>query len=139
MCVSLLMGCTNESVPPVKQQEIYHCYRQTAWDSLQIAETLVGKWQWEYEDCAWTSGGSDRRYAGLNIEFNSDGTLDVYQNKAFIQTSNWQINLEDSDLYGLQLDPAVGQLYGRILICGNSLEFNDSYIDACDNYFKRIK
>jgi len=47
---------------------------------------------------------------------------------------------KDGELYGLELDSSITTLlYGRILTCGEILEFNNSYIDGSDNYFKRIE
>ena len=73
----------------------------------------------------------------MTVEFKSDSTLEVKVNGATTQSSTWEIvNLGDSQ-FEINADPVVPQLHGRILFCEDRVLFYDSYIDGCDNYFKR--
>ena len=74
----------------------------------------------------------------MTIEFKSNSTLDVKENGQITQSSNWKVVNSDADLFAIDVDPPVIQLYGRILFCEKRVKFNNSYIDGNDNYF-RIK
>ena len=57
-----------------------------------------------------------------------------------MSSTKWTVITEDTKFYGIELDSNVIQLLsGRIFICGEIVEFNDSYLDGCDEYFKKIK
>jgi hypothetical protein len=109
-----------------------------SWDSLTTHNALIGEWEWEYISCYWNpDGGNDSDHKGLTIEFKSDQSLIVTEKGEVTQTSSWEVGDGDLDLYEIYVDPSVIQLHGRILICDEWLEFNDSYIDGCDNYFRK--
>jgi len=119
---------------------MWDCHHETSWDSLKTNFTLIGEWEWEYIGCYWfPEGANDEEFKGLTIEFKSDNTLDVKENGQITQTSNWKVVDGDLDLFAIDVEPTVNQLYGRILFCDDRVEFNHSYIDGCDNYFKRKK
>lgn len=107
------------------------------WDSINTKTTLIGEWEWEHISCL--EYVSDDQYEGLTIEFKQDNTLDVKVNGQITQTSNWKVVIGDSDLFAIDVEPRVTQLYGRILFCEDWVQFNYSYIDVCNNYFKRKK
>ena len=108
------------------------------WDLSKITNSLIGKWDWKYIGCSFSSEvDNDDEFKGLKIEFKSDNTLKVEENGAIIQTSSWKVVNGDSDLFEIEADPSVDQLFGRILFCDKRLKFNDSYRDGCDNYFER--
>jgi len=137
---NILFSCNKDENPPILQGEMWDCHHERTWDSLKTKNTLIGKWEWEYVGCFWSpEDDNENEFKGLTIEFKSDNTLDVKESGNIIQTSNWKVVSGDADLFALDVDPIVTQLYGRILFCGQRLEFNDSYIDGCDNYFKRIE
>lgn len=134
----ILITCNKEETPPINQAEMWDCHHKTEWDSLKTKERLIGTWDWEYIGCYWnTEDANDDSFKGMTIEFKSDSTLIVRENGQMTQTSRWVVVDEDADLYSIEVDPTVIQLYGRILFCEKIVEFNDSYIDGCDNYFKR--
>lgn len=119
---------------------MWDCHRQMIWDSLKTKDALIGEWEWEYIACAWSpKGPNDDEYKGLTIEFKSDYTLNVKENGQTTQTSKWKVVDGDIGLFVLSVDPGVDQLPGRILLCGERVVFNFSYIDLCDNYFRRKK
>jgi len=134
----LLLSCNKEENPPVSQGDMWDCYHELTWDTINTKETLIGEWEWEYIGCFWNpEDANDDEFKGMTIEFKSDNTLEVKDNGQITQTSNWKVVNGDADLFALDVDPTVTQLYGRILFCDKRVEFNDSYIDGCDNYFKR--
>ncbi len=117
---------------------MWDCHHETSWDSLKTNLTLIGEWEWEFTGCYRSpEGATNEEFKGLTIEFKSDNTLEVKENEQITQISNWKVAEGDADLFAIDVEPSVIQLYGRILFCGERVEFNDSYIDGCDNYFKR--
>jgi hypothetical protein len=134
----ILFSCTKDVKPPISQGDIWDCHHKKMWDSLNTKNTLIGEWDWEYIACYWNpEDANDTDFKGLSIEFKSDNTLDLKENGKTIQTSTWKVVDGDADLFAIDVYPNVTQLYGRILFCENRVEFNDSFIDGCDNYFKR--
>ncbi len=134
----LLIACNKEENPPINQGDMWDCHHEMTWDSLITRESLIGEWEWEYIGCYWNpEDANDDEFNGMTIEFKEDNTLDVKENGVITQTSNWEIVNGDADLFSIDVDPTVTQLYGRILFCNERVEFNQSYIDGCDNYFKR--
>jgi len=132
----ILFACNKNS--PISQTDIWDCHQKTSWDSLKINNTLIGKWEWKFIGCFWNpEDDNDDEFKGLTIEFKSDNTLNVVENGQTIQTSNWKVVNGASDLFAIDVAPRVAQLYGRILFCDDRVEFNNSYIDGCDNYFER--
>lgn len=141
LTISILsIACNKEENPPISRGDIWECHHERTWDSLSTKEALIGEWEWEYVRCFWSPDDANgNEFDGLTIEFKQDNTLDVKENGQITQTSNWKVVDGDADLFAIDADPAVAQLYGRILFCEDRVEFNDSYIDGCDNYFKRRK
>ena len=131
-----LFACNKDENSPICQGDMWECHHEMTWDSLKTRNTLIGEWEWEYIRCFWNSV-NDNEFKGMTIEFKPDGTLDVKENEQITQTSNWKVVEGDADLFAVDVGPSVNQLYGRILFCDERVEFNDSYIDGCDNYFKR--
>jgi len=137
LVISIIIFSCNKN-PPINQREIWDCHQEITWDSLKTKNTLIGKWEWEYISCYWNpEDANDSRFKGLTIEFKSDSTLDVKESGQIIQTSIWKVVNGGVDLFAIDVEPTVIQLYGRILFCEERVEFNHSYIDGCDNYFKR--
>ena len=123
---------------PIDQSYIWNCHHEISWDLITTSNNLIGDWEWEYIECYSNIEDANKFvYKGLLIEFKSDNTLDVKVSGQIIQTSNWKLVHGDADLFAIDVDPRVPQLYGRILFCNDRVEFNDSYIDGCDNYFTR--
>ena len=132
------VACNEDEDLFMKEADMWNCHHEKTWDESSTTAALVGVWDWEYGGC-YEGPSDDKKFKGLTIEFKSDNTLEVIENGKLIQTSNWQVVDGDADLYALDVDPRVNQLYGRILLCGDRVEFNASYRDGCDDYFKRKK
>ncbi len=137
-----IISCDKEELSnrPMSQAAIWDCYNKSSWNDTQIREELIGQWRWIYTENFWVpEEGRNTENEKMEIAFFRDSTLLVTLNDKAIFTTGWKVVPEDGDLYGLALDSAFSQLYGRILICADIVEFNNSYIDGSDNYFKRIK
>jgi len=137
-----LFSCDKEEYPerPISELEIWNCYSQSVWDNNKINNELIGKWQWVYSINYWNPDkGWNTENENTMIEFFNDSTLNLIVNNEIINTAKWTIAIKDVQLYGLVLDVSISQLYGRIIICEDILEFNNSYIDGSDNYFIKIK
>ncbi len=138
------ISCTKENDPLVKQEppitlpNMLACHRTTSWDSLTVHTKLLGKWEWEYIQCYWNpEDGNYKDFQGLSIEFKPDNTLEVKVNGQTTQTPKWEVVKLNDGNYSIHVNPVVLQLPGRILFCTERVLFNDSYVDGCDNYFKK--
>jgi hypothetical protein len=137
----LLLGffsCNKAEKPPIKKDKIWDCHHEETWDAFKIKNSLIGEWEWEFISC-WANqeDANSNEFIGLTIEFKSDSTLLVKEDGQLAQTSNWKVVEGDGDLFAIEATPSIRQLNGRILIGDDRVLFNDSYIDGCDNYFKR--
>ena len=140
--VLTIASCIKEEIleRPLSQLNIWNCYNQTTWNNNKITNELIGRWIWIYSENSWhPDEGWETENENTVIEFINDSTLNVSVDDEIVNTAHWTLEIKDTDLYGLVLDKSISQLYGRILICGEIIEFNNSYIDGSDNYFKRIK
>ena len=137
-----IFSCDKEDITsrPMSQSEIWTCYNQIDWNDNKIRDELIGKWKWIYTESYWApEKGRNTENENTQIEFFNDSTLHVLVGGEIKNTTKWTFIPKDGELYGLELDSSVSQLYGRILICGEIIEFNNSYIDGSDNYFERIE
>lgn len=133
-----LIACDKEVNPPISQGQMWDCHLEMAWDSTTMKENLMGEWDWKYIGCFWNpEDANDDEFKSLSIEFKSNKTLDVKENGQVIQVSNWNVAYVEADLMAIDVDPRVAQLEGLILLCDEWLEFNNGYIDGCNNYFIR--
>ena len=136
------ISCDKEDIyeRPMSQTDIWNCYNDSEWSDVKIRDALIGKWKWTYSQNYWAQNeGWNTEKENTVIEFFNDSTLQISENGELIGTTNWTVNPKDGELYGLELDSTLTTLlYGRILICGETLEFNNSYIDGIDNYFNKI-
>lgn len=141
--VFFILSCDKENTPqaPISQTDIWGCYNESKWTELRISNELIGKWKWVYSVNYWTPDeGWNTESENTLIEFSNDSTLNIIVNGEPESTTKWMITPKDGELYGLALDSSITTLlHGRILICGQIVEFNNSYIDGSDNYFKRIE
>lgn len=141
----LIFSCKKEKEEeiikkPPTQMELWNCHTQTVWHKQNTFDELVGKWKWFYTENFWESnGGMNTENENTIIEFRQDSVLNVIVNGNLVGTTNWIIIQTDPPLFGLAMDSAIYQLHGRILFCDDLVEFNDSYIDGDDNYFRRIE
>jgi len=134
----LSFACNKGENPPISQADISDCHHEMTWDSLKISNALIGEWEWEYISCFNNpEGANGDEFKGLTIEFKSGNTLNVKENGQTTQTSNWVVVNGGTNWFSIDVDPNVSQLHGQILLCEEIVEFNESYIDVCDNYFKR--
>ncbi len=136
----LVLSCEKKDKPPFSQDEIWKCHQNSEWNEIKLKNALVGLWNWEYVALSWTP--ENNQYVTdqeLTIEFKSDSSLIVKQHGNIIQLATWKIVGGDPDLFSLEDDPNVSQLFGRVILCNDIVEFYGSYADISDNYFRRIK
>jgi len=141
--VFTIISCDKEDISqrPMSQTNIWNCYNDSEWTNLKIRDELIGSWKWIYSESYLAQDkGRNTENENTLIEFFNDSTLNVIVDGELKNTTKWIVTSKDGDLYGLKLDSSVTSLlYGRILICGEIVEFNNSYIDGSDNYFERIE
>ena len=134
----LLISCKKEEPISYNQTDMWNCHHEGTWNAASTRIVLLGEWELEYVICGGRGGitGGEPQ-VDLTIEFKSDNTLTVTLNRTITQTASWKVVEGDADLYELDVEPFVSEIHGRILFCGSTVEFNDSYLDGCDNYFSR--
>lgn len=146
LVLAVQISCTKDKVtetivkqePPITLGNMLECHRMSSWDSLTVQNKLLGKWEWEYIQCYWSpERGNYKDFQGLQVEFKSNNTLQVKVNGQTSQTSEWDVVKLNDGNYSIRVNPIVLQLPGRILFCDERVLFNDSYVDGCDNYFKK--
>lgn len=137
ICLLLFNACCKEKPHvPIYLNDIYQCYNSATWDSLKVKNAVIGEWNWEYISCE--NGGNNSQFKGLSIEFKPNMDLNIKQNGKIIQTSKWLLTKGNDDFhYGINAFPLVDPMYGTFLICNDIIEYNLSYVDGCDNYFRR--
>lgn len=136
----LLFSCDKNHVddPPFSISELASCYRDSVWNESKISNELIGTWHWEYVSCFWSPDQAKNVIdSNLTIEFRADSTLLMKRSGKLLQTSTWEVVEGDLDLFSIEEEPFIDLLFGRMLICDDKLIFNGSYIDFCDNYFRR--
>lgn len=135
-----LLACDEEESSPFNQSEIWACHHKLVWDSLRTKDSLIGEWEWEYGACPRTSKDAPvYNFDGLSIKFKLDNSVTVKENGKLTQTAKWKVVKGDADLFAIEVSPPVRQLHGRILFFEERVEFNNSIVNGCDNYFKRKK
>ncbi len=140
LIVFLIFSCDKNEIadPPFSLGEMWICYNDSVWNDSKIRNELIGTWQWEYVSCFWRPDQAKNVIdSNLTIDFKIDSFLVIKQFDQIIQTSRWEIVDGDADLFSIKDEPSSNLLFGRILICDDKLIFNGSYIDICDNYFRR--
>ena len=142
----LVTGCHKDSEnnplnKPPTQMELWECHTQTIWHEETVFNALVGKWKWFYtQSYGLEETGRNTESENTVIEFQKDSVINVIVDGKLEASTNWGVTLTDPPLFGLTTGTIISQLlYGRILFCDDLVEFNDSYIDGDDNYFKRIE
>jgi hypothetical protein len=141
MSISLL-SCKKEdpSINIPDQEKMWDCHHQNDWNSSKIINAFSGKWKWVFTQNYWQPiTGRNTENENIEIEFVNDSVLNIIQNGIISISTKWEIVPVDGDLFGLSSDSSISFLYGRILICGNTLEFNNTYLDGDDNYFLRTE
>ena len=126
---------------PINQATMFNCHNKQQWNETSVANALIGKWKWIYSESYWALGdGKSTESRNIMLEFFSYSTMRLTEDGTLNGEAKWIVGIKDVDSYGIGLDTAItGLVHGRIFFCGNLVEFNNSYIDGSDNYFKRIE
>lgn len=125
--------------PPIALDSILTCYKQRKPDSADIRNSLLGKWQWTFIKCYWNpENANSEDYKTHSIEFKQNDSVEVKVNGQLTQKSSWKLTKLNDGYYKLSMNPIVVLLPGKVLFCGDQVLFYDSYVDGCDNYFKRL-
>ena len=128
-----------QPLPPLSLDSMLLCHNRTTWDSTTIHSALTGKWQWKYISCYWNpESANDQAFKDLTVEFNADNTLEVKVAGQVTQQALWRIERMNDGYFKIVTHPLVVQLPGRIMFCGPYVLFYDSYVDGCDNYFRKL-
>lgn len=118
--------------------DIWKCHQDQEWSASKVARCLYGKWKWQSVVYYWEEGTDNSKHLGLSITFKRNHQLEVCQDGDVITTAIWSVKkLEnwDEDSYELVVEPSVGYLHGVILICDNTVMFNDTPLDGAGHTF----
>lgn len=129
-----LFSCETEE-PSALIPDLSDCHAKKNWKSDEIEDALIGEWNWEDSYCYSNPAGEDD--AGLRIRFNSDNSLDLFENGQLTQSLSWQVLDEGNETFRLNVSPSIFQLEGYIFLCDDQVSFNSSFIDLCDTYYRR--
>ncbi|WP_373521642.1 hypothetical protein [Aquiflexum sp.] len=110
--------------------------------SLSHLQTeLLGTWEWQFIMCCPESNEGMKKdsnaYLGTKITFFNDGT-GKKEDKSGIEDFSWSLKTVDTNYFGIDSDPVLHSIFGRLFICNDNLWANDSYRDGADNYFNKI-
>lgn len=143
MLIFLMISCTKKETAqrPMSQTDIVNCYQDMEWSRLGIRNTLIGNWRWIYNESYWSYGeGTNTENKNTLIELSNDSILTVFVDGEPKNTTRWTIEKNSGNSFFVELDSFVTTLLvGRILICGDIVEFNNSFVDGDDNYFQKIE
>jgi len=115
-------------------KELWECNARQNLDSAKLTNELIGTWIWTYHYDE--IGGTIIANKDVKVTF-STGTFKVFENSVIITQGSWSIrNATSIELY-LEMSNPSDYLGGRILLCGNQVMFNGSYVDGPDNLFTR--
>jgi hypothetical protein len=130
MICLLLISCTKE----IDMDAYWQCHHSQNPDSASITAKLPGSWNWKKQNCFW---GNKARKADKNVTvtFYANADYTVTENSAILAMGTWRLKKVDVNLWEFDLSTPSEYLYGRILLCGNEVLLNQSYIDGCDNLF----
>ena len=134
------MSCTNIVVESDFDEGSY--WRSThlqAWDSTEIVRELRGEWNWVYTqcgECLQDPPGRSTIAEEVSVRF-SWASVELIRKGKVVQSSAWTVVKRDGDLFGLAVNPPIGQLHGRILLKNENVCFCNSYVDGSDNFFIR--
>lgn len=109
-----------------------------SWDSTSTANQLIGSWKWVYYECCveGTLGAEDKTDEEFIVKINRT-KIQVYQKDELVKSTDWFLEIEDGNFYGINTQSDISQISGRILFSGDRILFQNSYIDGADNYFIR--
>ena len=116
-------------------QRLWDCNASQHFDSTKLATSMLGSWQWT-ESFSESIIKADKN---IKVVFTSSGTFTVTEDASVKTQGKWGLKIVDSGILGLTMDNSSEFLYGRILLCGDKILFNDSYRDGGDNLFTRVK
>lgn len=125
--------------PPKTLADMLSCHNSVGWDSLEVNNKLIGRWEWQHIRCyANPEAANNNDFAGLQVEFKADNTLQIKENGVITQTSSWQVAPSSDGFYKINTTPYAILLPGKIVFCDTLAMFYDTYVDGCDNYFKQV-
>ncbi len=142
--VLLLTGCLkqnyHEDHRPISQSAMTECHHRVDWDEEKLQSALQGRWRWIYTEGYWSpENGHGTLNENKVICFRSDTTLAVFVDGQLQFSDHYALYKHKDGYFGIEPGLNVPELYGRILLCNNTLEFHDSYRDGIDNYFEKLE
>jgi hypothetical protein len=135
LAIALLPACQKERPPSLSNMN--DCHEPASWTAENTFQHLLGEWEWRRLEQRRNQSVAIPGDDILHLHFLPDSTLLVIEDGITTQTSSWQVVAEDGDYFGVEADPPVEQIRGRILFCEEWVMFNESYLDGWDSYFLR--
>ena len=136
ICLTIVAGLISCKKEKLDINSFWFCHQSLNLDSAQVTSRLAGSWIWAKQSCFWT-GVTISADKNVKLTFKTDQTFSVTEESNMLTQGTWKLKQVDGSSWGLDISSPSEYLFGRILFCGNQVLFNDSYIDGCDNLFKK--
>jgi hypothetical protein len=74
----------------------------------------------------------------IRVEFDANGAYTVQEDTTVIAQGTWTLAPVPTDQWNLDLHPTNYYISGLIFSCTDQeIEFDDSWVDGCANYYQR--
>jgi len=132
----LAFSCSKDNREQIATKQLWDCYKSQNFDSTKLADKLSGTWKWTkyYAEIP----GTNKATKDVILNLTKAGKFTVTENTVLITQGNWNLRVAAYDNYQLELSTPSTYLYGIIVLCGDQVLFNNSYIDGSDNLFVRM-
>lgn len=141
----ILIGCGNKDDDPAANydsQKILECHNEQSWTTEEIADNLIGKWEWKYVEYIFgIPSDNDNDLESIKIEFKGDFTGILENGNSKPQEFAWSIGTYNI-YYGFSTQPTISRLSGNILFCNDIMLCGitgSGIADGVNNYFEKIK
>ena len=135
-CILCITACEVSPKPPYEIGDMVDCHQEQEWDQSKVFDKLIGRWDWHFVSCyASPNLANEDASRGLSIEFKLDSTVHIYLDNVFDNFDHWAFEGSRNAISS----PILDELYGTIFFCEEWVVFENSYVDVCDNYFRRAE
>lgn len=103
-----------------------------------ISSLIVGRWEWIKTVSPWTRYISDPKTAGYTqtLEISGHGIMREYKDDVLKHETKYQIESRTGNYYLLEKDTGIRV---NFYLTGDTLEFNQAYVDGPVTYYGRSK
>lgn len=150
ICISIfsftLIGCVKEKAdtvnPPnaaeaIDVNRISDCHKNNNPFPSQISLNIEGSWVLTTQYCPFATGAVTVTKQVV-LTFNDGALFKVFENGRLKEEGSYTLTSSSDGNWTIGTSSIVSEyLYGHILLCGDELVLNSSFLDGCDYYFVR--